>query len=129
VAAAGVFVAVAAARSALAPPGGGGFWWSVLWVVVLSSFGGYGAYLLVLRRSGATRTSALLYLTPPTTMLWAFAMFGDVVRPLGLLGLAVCASSVAVLWAGPSRGPGAAAGHRRHRPFGPSRTDCPRAST
>ena len=69
----------------------------MLWVICLSSFGGYGAYLLVLRRSGATRVSALLYLTPPTTMLWAYLMFGDAVSLLGLVGLVVAAVSVAVV--------------------------------
>lgn len=91
------FVAAAAGRSALAPPTSAGFWWSVAWVVVLSGFGGYGAYLLVLRRSGAVRVSAVLYLTPPTTMVWAYLMFGDAVPLVGLLGLAVCAVSVTVV--------------------------------
>ena len=97
VVAAVAFTAVAASRSTLTPPASSGFWWSVLWVICLSSFGGYGAYLLVLRRSGATRVSALLYLTPPTTMLWAYLMFGDAVSLLGLVGLVVAAVSVAVV--------------------------------
>ena len=92
-----VFVTVATARAELTPPMSVGFWSSVVWVVFLSSFGGYGAYLLVLRRSGATRVSTLLYLTPPTTMLWAWAMFGDRVTWLGVLGLVVCAVSVTVV--------------------------------
>jgi drug/metabolite transporter (DMT)-like permease len=64
--------------------------------VVLSSFGGYGAYLLVLRRSGAVRVSTLLYLTPPATMLWAYLMFGEVPGPLVVPGVAVCAVGVAL---------------------------------
>jgi drug/metabolite transporter (DMT)-like permease len=94
--AAGVFVAAAAAGGHLRPPADPGFWWAVAWVVVLSSFGGYGAYLLVLRRSGAVRVSTLLYLTPPTTMLWAFVMFGEVPGPLVVPGVAVCAVGVAL---------------------------------
>lgn len=92
-----VFVAAAAARSTITPPADSAFWWSVAWLIVLSSFGGYGAYLLVLRRSGATRVSTLLYLTPPTTMVWAYLMFGDAVTLLGLAGLVICAVSVAVV--------------------------------
>ncbi len=57
--------------------------------MLLSSFGGYGAYLYVSRTQGATRASTLLYLTPPTTMLWAALMFGDRVPPAGLAGLAL----------------------------------------
>lgn len=91
---AGVFVAAAAVAGRLAPPAAAGFWWAVAWVVVLSTFGGYGCYLLALRRFGATGASTLLYLTPPTTMLWALAMFGERVGWPGLAGMVVCAGSV-----------------------------------
>ena len=94
---AGFFLAVAAASDTLAPPADPGFWWAVAWVVVLSSFGGYGAYLLVLRRSGAVRVSTLLYLTPPTTMLWAALMFGEVPGPLAVPGVLVCTVGVALV--------------------------------
>ncbi|MRJ77457.1 EamA family transporter [Aeromicrobium sp. SMF47] len=77
-------------------PTTGGFWTAVAWVVVLSSFGGYGSYLYVTRTQGATRASTWLYLTPPTTMLWAALMFGDRVTPLGLVGLGVSALGVAL---------------------------------
>lgn len=96
VVAAGFFVALAGAGGRLAPPADPRFWWAVAWVVVLSSFGGYGAYLLVLRRSGAVRVSTLLYLTPPTTMLWAFLMFGETPGPLAVPGVAICAAGVAL---------------------------------
>jgi drug/metabolite transporter (DMT)-like permease len=94
--AAGVFLAAAGVGGHLQPPADPGFWWAVAWVVVLSSFGGYGAYLLVLRRGGAVRVSTLLYLTPPTTMLWAFLMFGELPGPLAVPGVAVCAVGVAL---------------------------------
>jgi drug/metabolite transporter (DMT)-like permease len=73
-----------------------GFWVAIAWVVVLSSFGGYGAYLYVSRAHGATRASTWLYLTPPTTMLWAALMFGDRVHAAGLAGLGLSAVGVAV---------------------------------
>jgi drug/metabolite transporter (DMT)-like permease len=99
VTAAVVFWALAGVQGATAAPPTPGFWWAVAWVVVLSSFGGYGAYLYVARRDGATRASTWLYLTPPTTMVWAGLMFGDPVGVLGLAGLAVCAIGVAsALW-------------------------------
>jgi drug/metabolite transporter (DMT)-like permease len=96
VVAAGFFVALAGAGGRLQPPADPRFWWAVAWVVVLASFGGYGAYLLVLRRSGAVRVSTLLYLTPPTTMAWAFLMFGETPGPLALPGVAICAAGVAL---------------------------------
>lgn len=88
------FVSVAAISGHLGPPAELSFAAAVAWTVVLSHFGGYGFYLLVLRQRGATRVSTLLYLTPPTTVIWAFAMFGDPLSPTGLAGLAVCAVAV-----------------------------------
>jgi drug/metabolite transporter (DMT)-like permease len=91
------FVSVAALDRHLSPPTDPGFWWSVCWVVGLSTFGGYGSYLVVLRRSGATRVSTLLFLTPPTTALWAFLMFGTRPGLLALPGAAVCALAVSLV--------------------------------
>ncbi|UYM05040.1 DMT family transporter [Solicola gregarius] len=90
------FFTVAGALGHAAPPATAGFWWSVVWVVALSTFGGYGAYTYVVRHRGATTASTLLYLTPPTTMLWAYVMFGDPLTVLGIGGLAVCAVGVAL---------------------------------
>lgn len=97
------FWALALVDGNTAPPATGGFWLAVAWVVVLSSFGGYGSYLYVTCTQGATRASTWLYLTPPTTMLWAGVMFGDPVTALGLAGLALCAVGVAVTMRSPAR--------------------------
>lgn len=76
------------------PPMTTAFWTAVAWVIGLSTFGAYGTYMFVLRRSGATRVSALLYLTPATTMVWALLMFGEPVTWLAVLGLAVTLAGV-----------------------------------
>ncbi len=91
-----VFTTEAGLTGRLAPPADAGFWTAVAWTVVLSSFGGYGSYLLVLRQGGATRVSTLLYLTPPTTTLWAYWMFGERPGALAVAGMAVCAAGVYV---------------------------------
>ena len=57
-------------------PTSGDFWRAVLWLIVLASLGGYVMYVYVARTQGATVVSTLLYLTPPTTMLWVYLMFG-----------------------------------------------------
>ena len=102
------FTASAAVAGRLAPPPVPEFWAAVAWVVVLASFGGYGSYLLVLRRFGALRVSTLLYLTPPTTIAWTWLMFGDVPGWLTAPGLVLCAVG-AVSGSSPSR--------RRSRPW------------
>jgi drug/metabolite transporter (DMT)-like permease len=91
-----VFTAVAAALGHTAPPAASGaFWLAVAWVVVLSTVGGYGFYWISLRRNGVTGTSALIYLTPPTTLLWAYAMFGEAPGGGAVLGMVVCVAGVA----------------------------------
>ncbi|MFY0405376.1 DMT family transporter [Solicola sp. PLA-1-18] len=89
-----VFGVVGALTGHAAPPPDVQFWVAVAWLVGLSSIGGYGAFVFVSRRQGATRASTLLYLTPPTVMVWTFLMFGDTVTALGLTGLVVCAAGV-----------------------------------
>jgi drug/metabolite transporter (DMT)-like permease len=91
-----LFTALAAGtgRAHLEPPVTGEFWMAVAWVVLLSTVGGYGFYWLSLRRSGVTRTSALIYLTPPTTVAWAYAMFGEQPGLPAVLGMAVAVLGV-----------------------------------
>ncbi|MFG2584213.1 DMT family transporter [Streptomyces malaysiensis] len=89
-----LFTGVALAGGHAAPPAAGGFWTAVVWTVLLSTVGGYGFYWLSLRRNGVTRTSALIYLTPPTTLVWAYAMFGDAPGWTALAGVAVCVIGV-----------------------------------
>lgn len=100
VVAAGFFVATAAGGGHLAPPADPRFWFAVGWVVVLSGFGGYGFYFFVLRQRGPTRVSTLLYLTPPTTTLWALLMFGQPVTVVTLVGFLVCAGAVYLVMSG-----------------------------
>jgi drug/metabolite transporter (DMT)-like permease len=97
------FGGLAAFNDRLVPPPSEGFWLAVAWIVVLSHFGGYGFYLAVLRHGGATKVSTLLYLAPPATMLWAFAMFGDPVTAAGLAGIGVCAVAVWLVLHRPGR--------------------------
>ncbi|OXM73164.1 MULTISPECIES: DMT family transporter [Amycolatopsis] len=92
-----LFTGIAALTGDLTPPADPDFWVAVGWVVVFSTFGGYGCYWLVLRRSSVTTVSSLLYLTPPTTMVLAWLMFGDSITLRGLLGLVVCLGAVAVV--------------------------------
>ncbi|GAB3997341.1 hypothetical protein GCM10029992_19930 [Glycomyces albus] len=94
--AAAAFVALSAPTGSLAPTMTAGFWGAMAWVTLLAGLGGYGTYWIVVRRNGATAAAALLYLTPPVTMLWAWAMFGDDVTVWTWAGLAVTGFGVAL---------------------------------
>lgn len=72
-----VFAIVEGTQGSLAPIPSTGFALSVLWTVGLSTVGGYGLYWICLRRATATRVASVLYLSPPVTMVWAWAMFNE----------------------------------------------------
>ena len=97
VVAAGAFMLVALVRGQAAAPASLDVWGAILWLVVLSSLGGYVLYVTVTRSHGATFVSTMLYLTPPTTMLWVWLVFGVPVSLLGIVGMAVAAAGVAVV--------------------------------
>jgi drug/metabolite transporter (DMT)-like permease len=63
---------------------------------VFSTLGGYGFYYLCLMRSGTVRTSSLIYLTPPVTLVWAWAMFGQPMSIYTIVGLGLCLVGVAL---------------------------------
>jgi len=90
------FAVISALFGEFAPVPTAGFWLSVAWMTVLAGIGGYGAYWMVVRRNGATTAATLLYFTPPATMLWAWAMFGDALTARAWIGLAVTAAGVAL---------------------------------
>jgi drug/metabolite transporter (DMT)-like permease len=89
-----LFTVLSATMGQVTPPASDGFWLAVGWFVVFSTFGGYGFYWLGIRRIGVARVTSLIYLTPPTTMLWAFIMFGQKVTPATIAGVIVCLGSV-----------------------------------
>ena len=89
-----LFAAMAMFWGGLEPVGGLLFWGAVAWFVVFSTFGGYGFYWLNLKMSTVARVSSLIYLTPPTTMVWAYLMFGERVGLLAVVGLVICFGGV-----------------------------------
>ncbi|NEA31920.1 DMT family transporter [Streptomyces sp. SID13031] len=95
------FVAVTAGTGQLTLPHEVRFYGAVMWLVVLATGGGWGLYLVNLRLSGATRISGLLYLVPPTTMVFAFLLFGETIGLLAAGGMLVCAVAVLLITARP----------------------------
>ncbi|MFI5735017.1 DMT family transporter [Kribbella sp. NPDC051587] len=93
-------MAVAGVAGQASPPGHLRNWLPIVWLVALPSLGGYGLYIYVTRTLGATVVSALLYLTPPTTMLWAFLMFREGLTVLGFVGLLISGVGVFLVLSG-----------------------------
>ncbi|WP_295652768.1 DMT family transporter [uncultured Dietzia sp.] len=73
------------------------FWLAVLWLVFLSTLGGYALFVYVTRTRGATVASVLLYLTPPTTMLWVWLMFSVPITVIAVVGMAISAIGVTMV--------------------------------
>lgn len=61
----------------------------ILWLVFIATFGAWGLYYLALKKSSATRVTAILYLSPPVTMLWAWLMFDEPLSWAMIIGLLV----------------------------------------
>ena len=88
------FAMIEGSQGSLAPIPTMGFTFSVLWTATLPTFGGYGLYWICLRRSSATRVATVLYLSPPITMIWAWAMFGEPLSWQLALGMAVSSAGI-----------------------------------
>lgn len=91
------FMLIALVRGQAALPTSPEVWGAIFWLIGFSSLGGYLLYVTVTRSHGATFVSTLLYLTPPTTMLWVWLMFGVPITVRSVLGMAVAAVGVAVV--------------------------------
>jgi drug/metabolite transporter (DMT)-like permease len=89
-----LFIPVAAHFGVFWPEPSLHFGVAVGWAIVFSTLGGYGFYYLCLMRSGTVRTSSLIYLTPPVTLVWAWAMFGEPMSLYTLAGLLLCLAGV-----------------------------------
>lgn len=92
-----ILMAAAAVAGDAAPPTHLDAWLAIVWLLVLASLGGYVLYIHVARTLGATTVSTLLYLTPPTTMLWVFVMFGVPVTLAGVAGMLITGAGVVLV--------------------------------
>jgi drug/metabolite transporter (DMT)-like permease len=66
-----------------------GFIGGILWLVFIATFGAWSLYYIALRKSSPARVTAILYLSPPVTMIWAWIMFGEPLSWAMAAGLAV----------------------------------------
>jgi len=70
---------------------------ALMWSVMALSIGAIFLLFALIRRSDATQVTSLLYLTPPTTALMAWMMFGEALSLLGLAGMAIAVIGVIVV--------------------------------
>jgi drug/metabolite transporter (DMT)-like permease len=68
-----------------------------LWSVFALSIGATFLLFTLIRRSQATEVTSLMYLTPPTTAIMAWLLFGESFSLLGLAGMVVAVTGVAVV--------------------------------
>lgn len=67
---------------------------ALMWSVFALSIGAIFLLFKLLSRNDATQVSSLLYLTPPTTAVMAWIMFGEAFSLLGIVGMAVAVVGV-----------------------------------
>ncbi len=84
-----LFAVCAGFEGNLMPPLDGRFEFGIAWLVLLSTFLCYSLYYLSLRIYPAAQVASTIYLSPPVTMIWAWAMFGEPLTAVMFAGLAV----------------------------------------
>lgn len=67
---------------------------AMVWLIFVLSFGAVLLLTLLIRRGAATNVASLFFLVPPTTALMAWAVFGESLGPVELIGVAATAVGV-----------------------------------
>jgi drug/metabolite transporter (DMT)-like permease len=74
-----------------------GFIGGILWLVFVATLGAWSLYYIALRKSSPARVTAILYLSPPVTMIWAWIMFGEPMSWTMAAGLLVSLAGVIIV--------------------------------
>jgi drug/metabolite transporter (DMT)-like permease len=67
---------------------------AIAWLVLVLSIAGVALMYWLIRRSAATGFASLFYLVPAVTALMAYALFGERLDRISVLGMVVCAVGV-----------------------------------
>lgn len=73
------------------------FWGALAWSVLALSVVAIMLLLVMIRRGRATEVASLMYLTPPTTALFAWLIFGERLGALAWTGVVVTMAGVALV--------------------------------
>jgi len=68
--------------------------YALLWSVLVLSIGAISLMLVMIRRGAVSKVASLIYLIPPTAAVQAWLMFGEVLTPMQILGMAITALGV-----------------------------------
>lgn len=98
--AAAMFAPFAAVSGGLFPAFSRNYALGMVWLVVLATYGGWMIYYLCLRLFAPAVVSATIYLSPPLTLLWAWALFDEPLTLTMALGLVVTLAGVALVAGG-----------------------------
>lgn len=86
---AALFGACALLAGSIAPPMTRTFAIGMAWLVLIATFAAYSVYYTALRLFPAAKVSAAIYLSPPVTMLWSWALFSEPLTITMFAGLGV----------------------------------------
>ena len=75
----------------------GSFVFALLWLSFVLSIGAMTLFHLLVRRGAAARVASLFYLTPGTTAILAWLLFGETLSPAAIAGLVVATLGVALV--------------------------------
>jgi drug/metabolite transporter (DMT)-like permease len=73
------------------------FWFALGWSVLVLSLVAMVLLLTMIRRGRATEVASLMYLTPPTTALMAWVLFGETLGVAAWAGILVTMGGVALV--------------------------------
>ena len=76
-------------QGTIAPPLTMNFGIGIAWLVVIATFMTYYVYYAALRIFPVAKVSAAIYLSPPVTMIWGWALFSEPLTAVMMAGLAV----------------------------------------
>ena len=70
------------------------FVFALLWLVLVLSLGAISLLNLLIRSGSAVNVASLFYLTPPTTAVIAWGLFGETLAGVALAGMALAVAGV-----------------------------------
>lgn len=95
--AAAIFAVLAWHEGGVLPVMDAGFAGGIVWLVFVATFGAWSLYYLALRKSSPARVTAILYLSPPVTMIWAWLMFAEPLSWMMALGLVASLAGILIV--------------------------------